>query len=432
MKIHNGCRMPFADPKIAEWSERFRKHPLARSVVAGLRRRSAEIWQRTFELLQRESPEYRNSVDDEFTKESRSHCGELLRAIIAVSAGKLEAPDGDPFAFVRTHAQWRAQRQVPLIASLHAYRLAHKTYWGITHQSLLRYAGRKETIGSLTMLSGFWIEFFDHVGAILEEAHAEQERLGTAQNTRAYAGLMDDLLRGREPGNAGTRRLATFCGIRPGSTLALALARAFAPTDGKQMDLDAALRSTLQLIQQVLPPTTFGKLADIRNDEVTVIVSAPADTARGVIRALRRHGFGRRSKHGLPVAIGVSLDTTRVAGLPEAVEEARLALDFAGAGQPLSYFGDIDLADFLIRRADQAALRLIPTWSRHIASNELAETIRAFAECSLNVKQTARHLGVHTNTVYFRLNRIQKITGVDPRAFSGAVLLVTVLRMMAR
>ena len=198
------------------------------------------------------------------------------------------------------------------------------------------------------------------------------------------------------------------------------------------MDLDATLRSTLHLIQQVLPPTTFGKLADITNDEVVAIVSASADTARGVIRALRRHGFGRRSKHGLPVAIGVSLDKTGVAGLPEAAQEARLALDFAGAGQPLAYFGDIELPDFLIRRADEAALRLVPAWSRHIASTELAETIQAFAECSLNVKQTARRLGVHTNTVYFRLNRIQKITGVDPRSFSGVVLLVTVLRIRAR
>ena len=69
---------------------------------------------------------------------------------------------------------------MPLTASLHAYRLAHKTYWGITRESLLRHAERKEALLSLTMLSDFWIEFFDYVGAVLAEAHAVEEGLSVA------------------------------------------------------------------------------------------------------------------------------------------------------------------------------------------------------------------------------------------------------------
>jgi hypothetical protein len=167
--------MTTANAKVREWSERFRKAPLASSVVAGLHKRSAEIWQRTFELLQRESPEYRNSVDEEFTKESKSHCKELLNAIITVAAGRADRSGADPFGFVRTHAEWRSKHQVPLTASLHAYRLAHQTYWGLTRESLLRHAEREEALYSLTMLSDFWIEFFDYVGAVLSEAHAVEE-----------------------------------------------------------------------------------------------------------------------------------------------------------------------------------------------------------------------------------------------------------------
>src|SRR5579864_4923905 len=195
--------MDTVNAKVTEWSARFRKAPLAKSVVAGLDKRSAEIWQRTFEMMKRESPEYRNNVDDEFPKESRSHCGELLNMIIAVAAGRAHRSDAaDPFAFVRMHAEWRARHQVPLTASLHAYRLAHKTYWTITRESLVRHAQREEALDAMAMLSDFWIEFFDYVGAILAEAHAAEEGLSVAQNTRAYAGLIDDLLRGIEPGDA--------------------------------------------------------------------------------------------------------------------------------------------------------------------------------------------------------------------------------------
>jgi hypothetical protein len=421
--------MTVENEKVREWGERFRKAPLAAGVVAGLHKRSAEIWQRTFELLQQESPEYRNAVDEEFTRESKSHCRELLNAIIAVAAGKAEKSGVDPFGFVRSHAEWRARHQVPLIASLHAYRLAHKTYWGVTRESLLRHGGRKEALLSLTMLSDFWMEFFDHVGAVLAEAHAVEEGLSVAQSTRAYVRLIDDLLRGREPRDAEARQLRTLCGIRSGAPMAVAVARPFQSGNGKQVDLEVTLRSLVRLVQQALPSAVFGKLVDIRNGEVTVIVCSDADTARGFLKVVRQHGFGRRTTEGLAVGIGVSLDTTEIARLPESLEEARLAQDFTSATQPLMHFADIDLPEFLIRRADKTALRLIPEWTRHLTPGELSSTVHAFAECSLNVKQTARRLGVHANTIYFRLNRIKKLTGIDPRTFSGASLLLTVLRL---
>jgi hypothetical protein len=430
VEFHNGIAMATANANVRDWSGRFRKDSLARAVVAGLHKRSAEIWQRTFELLQRESPEYRNSVDEEFTKESQSHCRELLNTIIDIAAGRMPASGVDPFAFVRAHAEWRARHQVPLTASLHAYRLAHKTYWGITRESLLRHADREEALNSLTLLSDFWMEFFDHVGAVLAEAHGIEEGRSVAQNTRAYAALMDDLLRGREPRGAEARRLRTLCGIRQGAPMAVALARPFSSGNGKQIDLDVTRRSLVRVIQQALPSAVFGRLVDIRNDEVTAIVSSDADTARGFLNALRRNGFGRRA------GVGVSPDTTELARLPQSLEEARLAVEFAGAAEPLMHFADIDLPEFLIRRADRTALRLIPEWTRHFTAAggapaaELARTIRTFAECSLNVKQTAVRLGVHANTVYFRLNRIHKLAGIDPRTFSGTSRLLTALRLL--
>ncbi len=428
--------MTTAIAKVREWSERFRKAPLAQRVVVGLHKRSNEIWQRTFELLQRESPEYRNSVDQEFTKESKSHCSELLSSIIAVAAGQMETTGGDPFDFVRTHAEWRARHHVPLTASLHAYRLAHKTYWEFTRESLLRHAAQDEALHSLTMLSDFWIEFFDQVGAVLAEAHAVDERLSAAQSTRAYVGLIDDLLRGIEPRDAEARRLRSICGIRPGLLMAVAVARPFPSGNGKQIDHDVTRRSLVRLVQQALPSADFGKLVDIRNDEVTAIVCSDANTAHSFLQLLSRNGFGRRAAAGHAAGIGVSLDTTEVAHLPKSLEEARLALDFTSEAQPLMHFAGIDLPEFLIRRADRAALRLIPPWTRQLIAAdgtqtaELSRTIRTFAECSLNVKQTAVRLGVHTNTVYFRLNRINKLTGIDPRTFAGTSLLLTALRLL--
>jgi DNA-binding PucR family transcriptional regulator len=250
----------------------------------------------------------------------------------------------------------------------------------------------------------------------------------------AYALLINDLLRGLEPSQAEGRRLRTLCGLRPGTPMAVAVARPLPSGNGQPIDLEATLRSLARFIQRVLPSSVFGRLVNMSNGEVAVIVSSDADTARSFLRVLRRSGFPRRAANGLAAGIGVSLDAKEVARLPESLEEARLALEFASTAQPLLHFADIDLPEFLIRRAEPTALRLIPEWTRHFTagghSSELSRTVRALADSSLNVKQTARRLGVHANTVYFRLNRVNKLTGIDPRTFSGMSLLLTALRLL--
>src|SRR6516164_5864359 len=140
-----------AEEFVRHWSGRFRADRIASGIVGGFGKRSDEIWHRAFELLKRESPEYRNAVDDEFTKESKSHCAELLQLIVAIASSR-PAPKGDPFGFVRTHAVWRARHQVPLIASLHAYRLAHRTYWEMTKDRLVAASRHEEAIASLSLL----------------------------------------------------------------------------------------------------------------------------------------------------------------------------------------------------------------------------------------------------------------------------------------
>jgi hypothetical protein len=424
------------DALIRRWGERFRKDPLAAGVIAGLRNRSNEIWQHAFELMQRESPEYRNSVDDEFTKESKAHCHQLLGLIISVTSGTVSNSAADPFDFVRTHAEWRARHQVPLIASLHAYRLAHRTYSEISQDALSRHRNPKDVVRSLTMLSDFWIQFFDHVGAVLAEAHAVEDGLIVAQGTRSYVGLINDLLRGVQPSDPESQRLCRLCGIRPGAPMAVAVAKPRWPENGNHIDLEATLRSFVRLFEQLLSPTIFGRLIDIRNSEVTIIASSDSDTARRLLQALHRSDFAERAGNGHTACVGISLDVVEIARFPQALEEAQIALEFAGAARPLIHFPEIDLPELLVRRADRAAVRLIPAWARHFdpaeddQSRELSRTIRVFADCSFNVKQTAQRLDVHTNTVYFRLNRIKKLTGIDPRTYSGTSLFLTVLRLL--
>jgi sugar diacid utilization regulator len=130
------------------------------------------------------------------------------------------------------------------------------------------------------------------------------------------------------------------------------------------------------------------------------------------------------------------MDTSEIRTLPLACQEAERAVEFTCTDRPVMHFGEIDLMEFLVRRPDAAAQRLIPTWAGRLKeadgskSGALSRTIRQFAACDLNVKRTARDLNLHTNTVYFRLNHVRKLTGIDPRSYLGLSLLLTTLQMI--
>ena len=59
----------------------------------------------------------------------------------------------------------------------------------------------------------------------------------------------------------------------------------------------------------------------------------------------------------------------------------------------------------------------------NIFDEEILSTVNQFFENNLNISETARQLYVHRNTLVHRLERIQKLTGLDVRMFEDALTL---------
>lgn len=56
-----------------------------------------------------------------------------------------------------------------------------------------------------------------------------------------------------------------------------------------------------------------------------------------------------------------------------------------------------------------------------LEDGEMLETAEAFLQTSLNVSETSRNLYMHRNTLLYRLDKIEKATGLNIRLFSDAV-----------
>ena len=109
-------------------------------------------------------------------------------------------------------------------------------------------------------------------------------------------------------------------------------------------------------------------------------------------------------------------------------KEARMALDIGKI-----FFGDRDVIAYstlgIGRLIYQLPIPLCKMFIKEIFENkspddfdeETLVTIDKFFENSLNVSETSRQLYIHRNTLVYRLDKLQKSTGLDLRVFEDAI-----------
>lgn len=126
------------------------------------------------------------------------------------------------------------------------------------------------------------------------------------------------------------------------------------------------------------------------------------------------------------VAYGTIIEELRE--VSRSYKEARMALDVGKI-----FFGDQDVIAYsslgIGRLIYQLPIPLCKMFIKEIFGNkspddfdeETIVTINKFFENSLNVSETSRQLYIHRNTLVYRLDKLQKSTGLDLRVFEDAI-----------
>ncbi len=422
---------------IRDWGPRLTRDALVERILVAAQARVPDVQLGSLDGLQRENAAFQRAASEQFRNEALGHCKDISHTMFAIASGRAASLGRDPFSFVRPHAIRRARQQFPLAGSLNAYRLAHKGYWTVIREQIVALARNDEQVSGCSMLlSEFLIEFFDVLSGVLTDAYLAEEQRLIAQRLRARVALLEDLLNGRPPGDLDARDVSESFGIRDGAKVAVAVIRPTSGASGLRIERDAALAELHVVVENILSTYQLSALVERRDGAVVAIAGGGDGVARAMTAALRAGLVRRRNELAFAIAVGIGLEAKEITTLPQAYQEAARAAEFAEARRPVVNFAEIDLVELLLSRPDGTAFRLIPEWASRLRdvdskkSGDLLRTVRAFADSDLNVKRTARHLKLHTNTVYFRLNRIKKLTGVDPRSFSGASLLLTAMRVL--
>ncbi|MFD3421754.1 PucR family transcriptional regulator, partial [Streptomyces decoyicus] len=116
-----------------------------------------------------------------------------------------------------------------------------------------------------------------------------------------------------------------------------------------------------------------------------------------------------------PGAAGIGAGTTELTDLPATWREA---LDAARAARAEPRLGPITQWDAL---GPYRMLTALPGTAPDPAVGpllapahaELARTAEVFLDCAGQASRTAQALGIHRQTLYYRLGRVEKLTGLD-------------------
>jgi len=124
------------------------------------------------------------------------------------------------------------------------------------------------------------------------------------------------------------------------------------------------------------------------------------------------------------IAVGFGEAYEGIEGLVSGFREADLSLEL---GQKLwgkdkgYYFGDLGILTILGEGNREKNIQFSNQMLDCMNNEDLNKTLECFFDQNLNLTETAEKLGVHRNTIIYRLNQISKILGADPRVFDQAM-----------
>lgn len=331
-------------------------------------------------------PEYdvvplRDHVEHVHEQQSR-----LVRALM-----ESRAPNEDDLARAAALGRLRASQGVSVEAVIGAYHIGNRGLWELLDQ------GATEERSFLPRLAAFMWESIELVGAQIAAGHSTVSRSQQARDLTLRHRLIELLANGPlGPESEEVARALRFDALRPFLAMCVAL------EDDTTLDIG---------LDQQRPER--GSVVAARHGACLVVLGQ-GDAAEDVLGRLRAEFPKAR--------VGVGLRRPGLLGAAESLVDARRCLAAASEQQRIVEFD---------RHWWQAAIaaehaRLAPLVAGQewvvAESPHLVQAILGFRDSGFSVTATARSLHLHPNSVAYRLERWQAVTGWDPRTFDGLSL----------
>lgn len=332
----------------------------------------------------------------------------------------LKGGDVGDFDFVRTHARRRASQRFPLEALLQGYRCMQPLWLDAFFGSAAAARGPEPPRAAR---QAFAEEYTGAISLVAAAEYVAQTRLLAEVEGDRRNELLSTLVSGYDEADARVARLLKRAGyLEQRLSFCVALAQS---TDPLEMENPARAQRIAEALAQAVAPLSVRALVGLRSNLVTAVFSDVRRSSGWTApqAALADRVLPRLLGLGPAVLIGLSSDQPSTAFIPQGLHEATVALDFATVDARVVPFSALPIRRLLIHHGADYVQAALPAWFAKLrdadaqAQGTLLKSLRALADADINVQRAARALGVHPNTLYARIDRIQALTGQDARHF---------------
>ena len=167
-------------------------------------------------------------------------------------------------------------------------------------------------------------------------------------------------------------------------------------------------------------------------DEERNVILIREDSKEDIEKVFLQQLKQLESQYGISASAGISQVSMDLLDLPELYRQAELAMRSACACDPaktVMMSGHLGYAGVIGRMSQEECRKYLEEIDPDLIAQdeEMLFTVRKFLENDLNISETAKKLYINRNTLIYRLNKIQKDTGLDLRKFDDAMTFKTAL-----
>lgn len=186
-----------------------------------------------------------------------------------------------------------------------------------------------------------------------------------------------------------------------------------------------------EILKNMFPPQTKAYLVPVAENTLALLRPLRSDETENDSRHIARTIVDTLSAEALiRVQLAYSFIIANLSELPEAFRETSLALKVGKlfySEQTVFPYNELGIGRLIY----QLPVSLCENFLKEIFGSDMPKsfdeetlgTINRFFQNNLNIAETSRQLHMHRNTLIYRLEQIEKRTGLDVRLFEDAMTL---------
>ena len=360
--------------------------------------------------MRRALPEFREIRDESFWKQTEDLARRNVRFCYRAFLGGWWSTEEESEAN-RRYTRRCVQEGVSLKSYLRGYRKANWILWGHLVSQVMK---RRPALKGEVLVRLLWVlRKFEWITTPLTEAYCAEQEGQARHRYAALRDLLDEILDGG-PSLAGELRArASALGIDFDATYNLVV---MAVEPGKSLPATAALAAVVT------------RAAGLSGEEIVAVERGRETVHFAPLRAYEiaepafcanlEAALSVRSSEWALLSAGVSGSVQGVDGIRQGYREARRALELSASRAAIVGFYPSLVLDDAFDPANMSGRRLVreslgKLLDRGAVGRRYVDTLKAYFGAGMSVKGAAASLGIHPNSLLYRLRQIRKISGVD-------------------